>query len=98
MAKKPLTIGGREITNADWKAGKVDPATLPPDLAKLYAKVAAAQAATKEAQEAFEAATVALLAAKVGKGRKLFIGYRFGLTIMPIDGNTSGPVATGLFT
>lgn len=91
MAKtaKVMTRGGVALTSEDWKAGRIDPKTLPSTLAPLYAKIAVAQEAANKAAAAFHAEAEKVLAAKVPAGRKLFVSHRFGrLVMLTVDGAT----------
>lgn len=95
--KTVMTRGGAPLTSEDWKAGRIDPKALPPQLAPLYAKIEAAQKAANAAAAAFHAEAEKVLAAKIAPGRKLFVSHRFGrLVMLTVDGNTA-PVGNDLF-
>jgi hypothetical protein len=96
-AKSIMTRGGVPLTAEDWKAGRIDPKSLPPQLVPLYAKIAAAQDAANKASAAFHAEAEKVLASKIAAGRKLFVSHRFGrLVMLTVDGNTA-PIGNELF-
>lgn len=95
--KTVMTRGGAPLTTDDWKAGRIDPKSLPPQLAPLYVKIDAAAKAEALAAAAFQAEAEKLFANKIPAGRKLFVSHRYGrLVMLTVDGNTA-PVGNELF-
>jgi hypothetical protein len=92
----PLTRNGVTLTDADWKAGLIDPSMLPDELATKYLVLRAAQAEAATQVAVFSAAVTAALGGKLPKTQRLVVSHRFGrLTILNVDKPATKVAAAG---